>query len=159
MAFTQGGESNFSGNGLEYYIEHEFQTRGVLVQDFNLNNNNHDLFCNRILLRRVPYTSIYGCLSTSEFVYQDGPIAVRIECRRQDTPGSVDEKFPYLWMNASEAMPENNVWLIIDGLGARPKAIEWLNRKCRSQMNKIIRVYSLADARLAVKNLLLKNEL
>ena len=149
---SQGGESNFSGVGLEYYIEHEFNSRGVLVQDFSINSNNHDLFNNRILLRRVPYTSIYGCMSTSEFVYQDGPISVRIECRRQDTPGSVDEKFPYLWMNASEAMPESNVWLVIDGNGARPKAIEWLNRKCASQMNKLIRVYDLVAARLAIKS-------
>lgn len=158
VEFSQGGESNHSGFGLEHYIEHEFQSRGVSICDFGMNRNNHDLFVPRFLLRRVPYTSIYGCQSVSEFVYRDGSIEVRIECRRQDTAGSVDEKFPYLFMNATEAMPENNIWFVIDGNGARLKALEWLKRKCRSQMNKNIHVYSLIEARLAVKNLLLKGQ-
>jgi len=152
-------ESNHSGVGLEYYIEHEFKSRNVLVQYYSVNANNHDLFVEGILLKCVPYTNIYGCRSTSEFVYSHGPVAVRIECRRQDVSGSVDEKFPYLLMNAIEAMPENNIWFVVDGNGARKKALEWLHRKARSYGSKNIRLYNLTEARIAIKNLLTKGEL
>jgi len=158
ISINQGAESNHSGSGLEQYIEHEFRSRGVLIQDFGVNANNQDLFVPRMLIRRVPYTSIYGCKSVSEFVFTDGPIAVRIECRRQDVPGSVDEKLPYLLANAVEAMPETNVWFVMDGSGARQKAIDWLRRKCMCQAGKNIRVYDLSEARLAIKSLLLKRQ-
>lgn len=155
VEIVQGRESNFSGMGLEHIIEYEFTVRNVLVMGYRDNGNNHDLFATRILLTNVPYQSIYGCYSHSEFVYRDGPLEIRIECRRQDCAGSTDEKFPYFFLNA-QSVPEKHVWLVIDGNGARDKAIEWIKKQCKQYTDKKIRVYNLTEARMAIKLLLLK---
>ena len=54
-----------------------------------------------LLVRRVPYQSIYGHRGVTEFlaVSASRGLAVRIECKWQQSQGSVDEKFPYLYLN------------------------------------------------------------
>ena len=154
----QGAESNYSGQMLERVIEEEFSRRKVPVFQYSETGDNGDLFEPRFLLRSVPYKSIYGCHSRSEFLYRDFPfdIDIRIECRWQQVGGSVDEKMPYLFLNATEAMPERIVWLVLDGGGARSEAIEWLHRRASQQSAKTIRVMGLAETRQRIKLLLEK---
>lgn len=150
---SQGGESNRSGSFLETAIEHEFRSRQVPVFEWNSKNENGDLFAERFLLRHVPYISIYGSDSRSEFVYRDFRLSsdIRIECRWQQSPGSVDEKLPYLFMNAAEAMPEREIWFVVDGGGARRESIEWLKRRSAQFSAKTIRVLSIPDARMQIR--------
>jgi hypothetical protein len=149
---TQGTESNNSGKFLELAIEREFTSRGVHVFDYIDKGDNTDLFSSRYLLRNAPYTSIYGCQSRSEFLYHDDTLSshIRIECRWQQVAGSVDEKLPYLFMNAVEAMPEKEIWLIVDGGGARTQGVEWLKQRC-SREQKTIRVLDIPEARSRIK--------
>lgn len=163
---SQGAESNFSGKTFESSVEREFVERGVHPVAFNSgprgNNGNSDLFNPRQLIRNVPYTSIYGSRSKSEFVYQDKRRHIRIECRWQQVPGSVDEKLPYLFLNALNAMPEPEIWICCDGSGARRSAIRWLQREAlaASRENKKITVLeSFADIRKAVKRLLTEEDI
>jgi hypothetical protein len=79
-----------------------------------------DIFAPRVRVRNVPYTSLYGCESRSEFVAVDRLRHVRIESRWHETAGAVDEKFPYLVLNAVEGMPENEV-LILPAAMARDR--------------------------------------
>lgn len=153
----QGQECNISGKLLEESIERSFKVRGVHVSQ---HTRNGDLFERRVLLRHVPYVSIYGARSFSEFVYKHGgEMLVRIECRAQQVAGSVDEKFPYLLKNAIEAMPEPFVWFVLDGTGARSKAVEWLKREAqRAPIGKTIRVYTQAEATRAIKFLVERGE-
>ncbi len=153
---TQGREANHSGQFLEEAIEREFGRRGIASETWKQSaRGNGHLFAHRRLTKRVPYASLYGGrASYSEFVYFVGlsPF-LRIECRWQEKPGSVDEKFPYLFLNARDHMPEPNIWLVIDGDGARPKGIAWLKREAATVSRKLIRVLTLTEAKKAVKRL------
>jgi hypothetical protein len=152
---TQGGESNLSGQFLESAIEQEFTRRGIPVFDWGGNGDNGDLLAPHFLLRNVPYTSIYGCQSRSEFVYRHfrGQMDVRFECRWQQVAGSVDEKLPYMLANARTAMPEQEVWLIIEGGGARSHALNWIRREAATVHEKTIRVLLLPEARQLIKQI------
>jgi hypothetical protein len=44
-------------------------------------------------------------------------VHVRIECKWQQSAGSVDEKLPYLYLNAIESMPEDHVIIVYGGGG------------------------------------------
>lgn len=152
---TQGAESNLSGQFLEAAVEREFRTRGISVFEHSEKQGNTDLFAERFLVRHAPYISIYGCRSVSEFVYHDDlhDIHIRIECRWQQSPGSVDEKLPCLYLNALEAMPEREVWIVLGGDGARTEAVKWLKTRCGQNAVKDIRVMSIVDMRKSVQRL------
>jgi hypothetical protein len=151
---VQGQEANHSGQYLEEQIIGEFKRRGIHVGPFD--NNNTDLLNKQRLLRRVPYRSLYGITSFSEFLYVDDSRnkAIRIECRWQEQPGSVDEKFPYLFLNARDRMPEKIVWLVIGGDGARPAAFAWIKREAKAVTAKSIQIMTPAEAKKAIKQLL-----
>lgn len=156
LQFSQAGESNLSGQFLEDLILREFMARGVPVFDGDVDkHHNSDWVSECFLVRHAPYTSIYGCNSRSEFLYRDSRLEhdIRIECRWQQVAGSVDEKLPYLYMNAMNAMPEKEIWIVIAGDGAREEAISWLKRECAKAAAKIIRVLSVPEARQRIKSL------
>lgn len=74
----------------------------------------------------------------------------RIECKWQRSTGSIDEKFPYLYLNCIEAMPEKNIIIIIDGGGCKQGALNWLKNsiqefKYQNDNSKNIRVFSLME--------------
>jgi hypothetical protein len=48
-----------------------------------------------------------------------------IECKWQQSPGSVDEKYPYLVRNIKEQSPYPCL-VLLDGNGYKPAAKEWL---------------------------------
>lgn len=152
---TQGQESNISGHLCEEAIESCFRRRGILIVSHRSSGGVADIFEQRRLLRNVPYKSLAGCHSRSEFVYEHGPnISVRFECRSQNEPGSVDEKLAWLIANAAEAMPEPYVWIVLNGTGARPKMIQWAKGKIEKLRSvKTIRLYNLAEAQRAIKPL------
>lgn len=149
---NSGKRANRSGHGLEYLVQSHILQFGFEPVPFKIYQKNPDSYANRrILLIGAPYTSIYGHNAKSEFVLVDPErnFRMRIECKWQATPGSVDEKFPYLYLNAIERMPEPTVMLIIDGGGAKPFAIDWLRtvaqeRRYISDDNKTIIVTDLA---------------
>jgi hypothetical protein len=59
--------------------------------------------------------------------------------------GSVDEKLPYLLLNAERRMPEPEILLLLGGNGAREKAIEWLKTEAARIVSKKIYVRNLND--------------
>lgn len=48
--------------------------------------------------------------------------------------GSVDEKFPYLYLNCVERMPEQWIIIVIEGSGAKTGSIEWLKKACKEKI-------------------------
>jgi hypothetical protein len=95
----------------------------------------------RLLIKHFPYTTLYGsngktefllnaedANSTPEFPVLNPPnkLVCRIECKWQQTAGSVDEKFPYLYLSCIEAMPETNIIILYGGGKFRIGAIKWL---------------------------------
>lgn len=83
----------------------------------------------------VPYQTIYGQKGRTEFLLSSKThgLDIRIECKWQQSNGSVDEKFPYLYLNSIEAIPENHIIIIADGKGFKPGAIPWLKNAIKEQ--------------------------
>lgn len=150
---TQGQDANISGRLCEENLINAFKHRGVSAFPY-LGNQVEDLFLEKVLRTNVPYRNIAGGQSRSELVYYHGSkgLVVRIECRAQQTPGSVDEKLAYLFLCAKE-VKEPAVWLVLGGHGARPRMVNWLRREAHAYKAKTIRVYTEDEARAAVKGL------
>jgi len=79
-------------------------------------------------------------------------LKIRIECKWQQSPGSVDEKLPYLYLNTIESMPENNIIILIDGNGFKSGAKKWLKDAVSKKLyttknneNKNVLVFSLTE--------------
>jgi hypothetical protein len=85
MSMTQGYEANHSGKFLESIVNREFSSRGFIIRSYDEDQDNLDMFSPKIVVRNVPYISIYGCQSRSEFVITEYSRKVRIECRWQES--------------------------------------------------------------------------
>lgn len=151
--FTHGAESNLGGRWLEALVEQECRSRGFHVTTYANELDNGDLFCPALLIRHVPYTSVYGCRSRSEFVIQLCDRRVRVECRNQDVSGSTDEKFPYFYINGRDAMPENEIIFLLHGDGFKPQAVRWFREQCRNTVKKKMYVQNISEFRAWLKQL------
>lgn len=81
----------------------------------------------RYILKNSKYTSIYGNPNCrTEYVIVDKGRRVRVEVRFQSVAGSVDEKMPYMLLNAIMAYPEKEVVLVVDGNGYRSTSRQWV---------------------------------
>lgn len=164
MTETQGAKANKSGKILEQQVTNALAIRGfetieykdwVLLEDEQ--QSGRRLICN------APYTSIYSAVgqsdgrsvrhSRSEFIISDkqSDTFCRVECKWQAVSGSVDEKLPYLYLNAIEAWHENEIIILIDGNGWKENAIAWLKaavntRRWRAATdNRNIHVFNLGE--------------
>ena len=153
MTTSQGGLAVEAGRTLERIIEDSLSNRGFTSIPYREYIKQPAKYGNELLLKNVPYNSIYGHNSKSEFVLKSERYAleIRIECKWQQSKGSVDEKFPYVYLNCIEQMPEKNIFIIVDGGGAKAGAIEWLKNACETnkyiphnQSNKV-KLMSISD--------------
>ena len=69
------------------------------------------------------------------------PSGLIIECKWQESVGSVDEKLPYLNLNIQDSYPAPAI-IVIGGEGMRNGAIEWL-KKQESKNSNLLGVQSL----------------
>lgn len=148
MADRQGQNANKSGKWLENQVEETLGAYGIPSMFFRkvgtkfgkkIMEQNTPGF----LLKNVPYTNMLGGESRGEFVLQrtnKGP--VRIECRKQDVAGSVDEKIPYLIGNCY-AFEEKDVILILEGEGMRKEAKRFAINAAKSIAYKNVMVMTL----------------
>jgi hypothetical protein len=64
-----------------------------------------------------------------------------IECKYQESGGSVDEKFPYLNLNIQYCYPAPTI-IVMGGMGMRKGSIDWLNNQVEYNQN-LIAVHNL----------------
>jgi len=147
---NQGTKANKSGLSLEKLVEDCIVSRLHLPSEkFSKTDQRDD-----ILLKHVPYTNIYGSdRCRSEFLLCFQGRKIRIECKSQHSAGSVDEKLPYLYMNFTQCIEEDEAIIVIEGEGFKKGAKEWLRRKCKGSK---VRVMSLAQFRNECTNTLPK---
>lgn len=124
----QGAKSNITGNQLEATVKTVLVNKGFELVNYRQWKKDETKYASELLLENVPFTSIYNHQGNTEFLliskkYQK---TIRIECKWQQSPGSVDEKLPYLYLNTIEAMPEKSIIILIDGTGWKTGAIKWL---------------------------------
>lgn len=60
-----------------------------------------------------------------------------IECKWQQTGGSVDEKLSYLNLNIQQCYPVPAI-VLIDGGGMKQKAVNWLSTQTASNQNLLV---------------------
>ena len=120
MAETQGGKANKSGKILEQQVTNALSLHGFQTIEYKtwvalsmFDRRGRKLICN------APYTSIYAAVgksagrdtraSRSEFIVSDDATDTfcRVECKWQAVSGSVDEKLPYVYLNAIESWDED----------------------------------------------------
>lgn len=150
---TQGNAANSSGNVLEQTVISTMTAKGFVSVSYSEWVKHPDAYDGELLLKNVPYDTIYGHNGKTEFLLKSASrgLEIRIECKWQQAAGSVDEKFPYLYLNCVETMPESHIIILVDGGGYKQGAINWLNtavnsRRYQSQNNgKIIQVMNLVE--------------
>lgn len=150
----KGTKSNVTGNQLEAAVKTVLTGKGFELVRYREWEKNKEKFGSELLLENIPFKTIYGHNGNTEFllISQTYHLQVRIECKWQQVAGSVDEKLPYLYLNAIEAMPETALIILIDGAGWKPGALTWLKdavkqKRYTSETNrsKEISVLSLTE--------------
>lgn len=154
MANSQGSLANNSGNNLEQAVRTVFQNKGFEIVTYREWEKRPDKYSTELLLVNAPYTTIYDHSGRTEFLAKSKKynFEIRIECKWQQSQGSVDEKLPYLYLNCIESMPENHIVIIIDGKGFKEGAVEWLRnaveqKKYTNSVSsaKVIEVFDLTE--------------
>ena len=149
----QGRTANIQGRTLESAIINIMSQKGFDVVPYRDWEKRPGQYSGELLLKNVPYETLYGHRGSTEFKIVSGKYGdYRIECKWQQTSGSVDEKFPYLYLNCIEKMPEENIIVVVDGSGAKHGAVEWLKNAAERKLytgelnrGKNIRVMNLAE--------------
>jgi hypothetical protein len=126
MAQTQRDTS--TGNTMEQTVIAVLKSKGFRCISHREWEKAPHNYGSELLLTNVPYRSIYEHNGRTEFLLKSAKyhLEIRIECKWQQTSGSVDEKLPYLYLNCVEAMPEQEIIIVIDGNGWKQGAIKWL---------------------------------
>lgn len=152
---TQGARANANGKIGESVLLPLFEVNGYAVVkwgDYHRNPSQYDAL-EKLVILQYPYTSIYNQTGKTEFLIKNAMKnrLIRVEVKWQQAAGSVDEKYPYVWLNAVYAYPEDEIVLIVDGGGYKPGARAWLEKQCRdrwlldNQPNKKVSVMTLSE--------------
>lgn len=150
---TQGNLANDTGNNLERTVRDIFSRKGFEIVKYRTWIKNPKLYTDELLLENVPFETIYKHQGNTEFLIKSKKydLEIRIECKWQEVAGSVDEKFPYLYLNCIEAMPESTIIIIVDGGGYKTGALQWLkevsenNTYIKNNKHKDIKIFSLSE--------------
>jgi len=150
----KGKYASNQGRVLENQVKSILEQKGFKIVSFTEWKNKPDAYGKELLLTNVPFKNIYEHKGKSEFLLKSEHynLTIRIECKWQQSSGSVDEKFPYLYLNCIEAMEEDQIIIIVDGDGAREGAVNWLKKVCNekkycdaSNNKKTITVFNFAE--------------
>jgi hypothetical protein len=144
---TQGGSASHNGRVLERSIVPALTSKGITELKYSKWIRKPQNYGTELLLSYVPYTNIYGQMGHTEFLLKSArlPEDVRIECKWQQVGGSVDEKYPCLFLNCVQRMPEHTIFIVVGGSGARRGSLEWLRHECTHVTTKAIRVLTLDE--------------
>ena len=145
---SSGSKANLTGSNLEGQVENLLVQRGY--QEFK--DYKDQLYNNRAIVGGRQYTTqapvgetIYSTKRRCDFLvfnkdkFENDLI---IECKWQQSSGSVDEKYPFLYHNIMRTGIPSII--ILDGSGYKPTAKKWLNSMV-SEYQGLIGVYSLLE--------------
>ena len=148
---SQGSKANKNGHICEQTITPVLKEYGFILINYKEYTHNLAIYKNykELAITSFPFTSIYNGKGKTEYVLKSKRIGhdVRIECKWQQAAGSVDEKFPYLYLNCVYGYPESEIWLLIDGNGYKKEARKWLEQVINDRWlikddKKIIRLFT-----------------
>lgn len=124
---TGGATARRRGAVLEGLVGGTLRAHGFVEMSYRQWTKNPAKYGGELLLRNAPYVNIYGRSGRTEFLVRSAKhdLTIRIEAKWQQGPGSVDEKFPYTYLNAIE-FDEDEVIILVGGDGFREGAVNWL---------------------------------
>jgi len=152
---TGGGQANKTGSVLELFIKRLLEDNGYTA----FPNHKDQLFTNRKTVGGKQYStqvpcgmSIYETQRKCDFLIMNQdtfPEGLIIECKWQQSKGSVDEKYPFTLFNIFKiGVP---TIILLDGGGYKPAAMKWL--KDQVDPNRaLIGVYNMAEFQKKVNN-------
>lgn len=127
---TQGARANSSGQFAERMVEEMLKAKGWSFRR-----------------QVVVGVSIYGHRLRADIVVDPRPSIPKglvIECKWQDVPGSVDEKFPYVVENIRADAYKHPVVVIIGGGKAKLGAVRWLAMQQLSEC-RLVGVFGIEE--------------
>jgi hypothetical protein len=152
---SSGGKANKTGGGLEKFVEQLLQREGY--QEFW--DHKEQVFANRKTLGGKQYAkqvnigeSIYGTrvrcdiLVLNKDKFPDGLV---IECKWQQSKGSVDLKYPFNVFNINKLNIPTII--LLDGQGYSKKSGQWLRDQANPQ-RALIGVYNMSEFQTVVNN-------
>jgi len=145
---TGGGQANNTGNALESFVGGILQRKGYV----EFWDHKDQIFVNRKTVGGKQYAeqvpcgmSIYDSPRKCDFLvlnkdkFPDGLI---IECKWQESAGSVDEKYPFAVFNILKiGVP---TIILLDGGGYKKTAMAWLKSQATGT-TALIGVYNMAE--------------
>lgn len=133
---NKGRKTNITGTQLERAVQNVLIEKGFEIVMYRAWIKNTKKYGKELLLKNVPFTTIYNHSGNTEFllISEKYDLKIRIECKWQQSAGSVDEKLPYLYLNTIEAMPENDIMILIDGDGFKAGAKTWLRNAAKNKI-------------------------
>ncbi len=146
--------ANITGNQLEKAVQTVLSDKGFEIVMYREWKRHPEKYSKELLLKNVPFITIYGHNGNTEFLLlsEKYNLKIRIECKWQQSAGSVDEKLPYLYLNTIEAMPEKEIIILIDGNGFKAGAKKWLRNAVGKKLytteknnDTTVMVFSLAE--------------
>jgi len=148
-----GQQANHSGNALERYVEYTLHQHGYTEffshkdQVFAMRNT---VVGKQYAMQVACGLSIYETQRKCDFLLINQakfPEGLIIECKWQQTPGSVDEKYPFAVHNIMKiGVP---TIILIDGGGYKRQALTWLKSQV-GNVSALIGVYTMAEFQAAV---------
>lgn len=131
---NQGSKANKCGNQLEKTVSNSLSAKNFTVVPYLKWKKKPLLYGNELLICNYPYISIYGTHCRTEFYLSSIKYnkKIRIECKWQQVSGSVDEKYPYLYLNCIK-VPEKDIIILLDGGGYKPEAKKWLENTIKNK--------------------------
>lgn len=158
---TSGGATaNATGFNLEAYVANVLAGEGY--EDMKgSSQEKHQAFMNRASIggRQYGYQvlvgpTIYGTPRTVDFVVYNPDIFPRsliIECKWQQSGGSVDEKYPFLLDCVERTGEETGApcIVILDGGGYRPEAEKWVHEQV-PEREYLVAVFTMSEFQKAV---------
>ena len=151
---AKGRSANITGNQLEVAVQTVLLNKGFEIEMYRKWEKESENYGKELLLKNVPFETIYGHKGNTEFllISEKYHLRIRIECKWQQSAGSVDEKLPYLYLNTIEAMPEKDIIILIDGDGFKKGAKTWLRNAVKEKLytdetnnDTNVMVFSLAE--------------
>lgn len=135
-----GAEANKSGLTWEAWVKTLAATQKFSIQRHAVRDRCAvPVADRRIIWTHAPYLTIYHNFknpskASTEYVVECGADQVRIECKWQGAAGSVDEKYPFMYLNAVLTMTEATVVFALGGeyfeSGRGAAVREWLRGSC-----------------------------
>ena len=144
MTRTSGSIANSNGINLEDTIENILRRDGYTEVDKNRfiefsKVAEQPIYSKQVVIGKTIYDTIRKCdfIVFNPDKFKDSLI---IECKWQQSGGSVDEKYPFLVLNIKKLGIDTII--ILDGGGFKKGAETWLKSECNGCLKKVI---SLAE--------------